>query len=318
MPSESPKVRQFKAINRPDRPLFYNAAFARQFPTTRWAIAIVLFALLVCQPGDFVSAQSPFGASADEVSPADISAWLQDIPLKTTRKGILPEETELYYRVLDYTQQVDPAELERAALAFLRERWQNSKYSERPFSEFPVFVDMYKHPEAYQGRPVIMHGHLQRSVVSPAGDNNLGINSLCEAWLFTDDSQSHPTVVVSTAFPPDLPVGEEPVDKVTAVGYIYRLYTYEARDAGRYAPLLLAKPVRWSPPAERGGDDQSWLGMVFGLFVMLFVASWLAVRWNEKVRKATGRSYGRELPPEIVSPQESRSEVKFPRDHTGR
>nr|ADY59627.1 hypothetical protein Plabr_2023 [Rubinisphaera brasiliensis DSM 5305] len=279
---------------------------------SRWALVIAAVCVWFSSSQTAMAFQG-FGPAVSDVSPSDISAWLQDIPLKTTRKGILPEETELYYRVLEYTQSVDPAELEKAAIEFMRERWKGSKYSHLPFAEFPVFVDMYQHPEAYQGRPVVMRGHLQRSVVSPAGDNGYGIQSLCEGWLFTDDSQSNPTVVVSTSFPPDLPVGEEPVDKVTAVGYIYRLYTYEARDAGRFAPLMMAKPIRWTPPAAQD-DNSSWGGLILGFLAMLAISGWVAVRWNERIPKPNGQRPGRELPAEIVSPEASRSEVKYPRD----
>ena len=245
------------------------------------------------------------------VSVETIQPWLAEIPLKTRRGGILPEEAELYYQVLGYVRDVDSAALKQAARNFLQERWRQSKYRSKPFEKFPVYVDLYQHPEEYQGRPVTMTGHLQRSVASPAGENLFAIDQICEAWLFTEDSQANPTVVVTTHFPENFPIGEQTVDRVTVTGYIYRMYTYEARDTGRFAPLLLAQKIEWIPPEELGANDRSWIWMMLGLLVMLLVALLLGAAWTRRTRQQPS-FVSRELPGEIISSPEARSEVKRP------
>lgn len=231
--------------------------------------------------------ESPFGIAPEQaVSVENLAPWLTDIPLKTRRTGFLPEENEIYYRVLGYASSANPEQVKIAANEFLKERWKQSKYSKRPFEEFPVYVDMYLDPEAYQGRPVIMSGHLQRTVISDAGKNEHGVDQLCEAWLYTDDSQSNPTVVLSTSFPEGMPIGEQAIDHVTVTGYIYRMYTYEARDTGRFAPVLMANHIQWTPPQAKNSSDYSLLQIIFifGLLlgVSLFIALMLQQRWLVK------------------------------------
>lgn len=260
------------------------------------------------QPPAILSDQQPEGRVAN---PDDISAWLEDIPLKTRRSGILPEETELYYQVLAHVRDMDSVQLKQSARKFMEERWQNSRYHQLPFEKFPVFVDMYQNPELYKGRPVTMRGHLQRTVYSPAGENEFGIDKIAEAWLFTEDSQTNPTVVLTTTLPPNFPVGEHVVDRVVVTGYIYRMYTYQARDAGRFAPMLMAHSIEWTPPAEVGKNDHSWVWIIFGGIVLLLGASLIGTFWA-LLAKARNASFQQNLPRDIVSLPDARSEVKFP------
>ncbi|MCA8988140.1 MAG: hypothetical protein KDA78_10885 [Planctomycetaceae bacterium] len=248
---------------------------------------------------------SPFGAASPmppdppaRVTYDSIQPWLTEIPLKTARPGIQPEEGELYYRLLAFVRDADPVEIQKAADRFLKERHEKSKSKNRPLKDFPVFVDLYQHPEDYQGRPVTMRGHVQRAVVSKAGKNEDGVEQLCELWLFTDDSQTNPTVVMSTKLPPGFPVGEQTTDQVSVTGYVYRLYTYEARDTGRFAPLLMASSIQWTPAAKRESGGVGWglliLGTAAMLFVSLIIASIFHENWMNQ-REQERRSLNGEL-----------------------
>jgi hypothetical protein len=123
-------------------------------------------------------------------------------------RGIRAGESAAYYRVLDHARRVDPETLRRAAARFLaaRQKASGSAAVRRlPVEEFPVFVDLYENvrrPEVYLGKPVTLRGHLRKLVEMPAGENPYGIQTLYEAWLFTSDSQQHPTVLVMTSVPP--------------------------------------------------------------------------------------------------------------------
>ncbi len=253
--------------------------------------AMLLPLVVICAVGFHVemgwTQESPFGiAPTQAVSVENLKPWLTEIPLKTRRTGFLPEENEIYYRVLGYASSANPDEVKAAATEFLKQRWKQSRYSHLPFDQFPVYVDMYLNPDAYQGRPVIMSGHLQRTVISDSGKNEQGVDQLCEAWLYTDDSQSNPTVVLSTRFPEGLPIGEQAIDHVTVTGYIYRMYTYEARDTGRFAPVLMANHIHLTPRQANKSSDYSLLQMIFNfgllLGVSLFIALMLQQRWLVK------------------------------------
>jgi len=273
------------------------------FRSLRLCLALILGVCLSTLPAVALFGQSPFDSPPPSASPfgtpagqneppaqmgvpgvsvSDISPWLRDVPIKTSRAGFLPEENELYYRVLAYARTADPQAVREAAQEFLRQRREQSKYKHLPLDKFPVYVDMYLDPEAYQGRPVVMTGHIQRAVVSEAGKNDFAIEKLCETWLFTDDSQANPTVVLSTDLPEGFPVGEQAVDHVTVTGYIYRMYTYEARDTGRFAPVLMANRIDWKSPAA-AGPDYSWVTILLigiGLAIFsLFIALTLHQQW---------------------------------------
>jgi len=252
-------------------------------------------------------------AAASLIHPGDVRPWLEHTPLRIARFGILPEESELYFQLLAYVRDLPPGELKQAAQEFMRERWQNSRHRGRSFQKFPIFEDLYLHPQEYQGRPITLTGHVQRSVVSRAGENEFGIENLIEVWLFTEDSQQHPTVVLTTSLPPDFPTGEQTVDRVTVTGYLFRMYNYKARDQGRYAPLVMAQRLEWLPPEQLGARDYSWIWMIFAGCVLIFVASLLAVYLNARSHSARKRHPMGELPSEIYSAPEDRSEVKLPK-----
>ena len=248
-----------------------------------------------------------------QVTPDNISAWLKDVPLKIRRRGILPEEAETYYQVLGYARDVDTNRIKEAANRFLKERWKQSKSQKRPFEKFPVYVDIYQHPELYQGRPVIMSGHVQRTVKSNASKNDFGIETICEAWLYTEDSQSNPTVVISTNFPEGFPIGEQAIDHVTVTGYIYRMYTYDARDTRRFAPLLIAHEIKWTPisdAAQKSSQLRGILILLLGILacgILLGIVFLVVHRKKEHTRKNVATMLEEISPPtfEIENDHES-------------
>lgn len=273
------------------QPLYRRGIFSGQSPAhgrCRYIhrFAIALSCCLLYGLGNFVQAEEKNEVTASvQVTPENIKPWLRDVPLKIRRTGILPEEAETYYRVLAYARDVDTKGVKEAARAFLEQRWEHSKWQNRPLDKFPVYVDIYLHPEAYQGRPVIMKGHVQRTVRSKASRNDFEIEKICEAWLYTEDSQSNPTVVVATEFPEGFPIGEKAIDHVTVTGYIYRMYTYNARDTRRFAPLLVAHEIRWTPPSESARSSSQFWGIIIllmGIFVSGSLLGILFLRIHQK------------------------------------
>ncbi len=244
-----------------------------------------------------------------QVTPDNLSPWLTDVPLKIRRKGILPEETETYYQILGYARDVDTNQINKAAHSFLLNRWKESKFQKRPFEKFPVYVDIYLHPELYKGYPVTMSGHIQRTVKSNATANDFGIDSICEAWLYTEDSQANPTVVISTDFPEGFPIGEQVIDHVTVTGYFYRMYTYDARDTRRFAPLLIAHEIKWEPISEANQKSNQLRGiltLIFGVIIsgVLLGSLFLVIHRNRERSRKNVSQILTELPqPEFEMPE---------------
>tara|TARA_B100000029_G_scaffold307067_1_gene299878 strand:- start:1650 stop:2519 length:870 start_codon:yes stop_codon:yes gene_type:complete len=210
-------------------------------------------------------------------------------------RGIRPGESELYYEVLDHARKVDPLVLRRAAEAFLSERQvasRNPATRRLPLSEFPVFVDLYnnvKTPEVYLGRPVLMRGHIRKLVEMPAGENDHGLETLYEAWLFTADSQQHPTVVICSSVPGELleAVREQKranrpilINGVVTCGYFFKMYGYPAGDAYRFAPLVLGDSLQWTPPRSSGFDRSLPWALGIGLLVFGTPIGWFV--WKSR------------------------------------
>jgi hypothetical protein len=175
---------------------------------------------------------------------------------------------------------------------FLLERRQElPELQEHPDREFPIFVDLFKNPDRYHGKPVTLQGHVRKLSAMPAGENEFDFETLYEAWLFTNDSQSNPAVVVSASIPQGMPLGDDLVEQVSVTGYFFKMYAYPARDTTRVAPLLLAQRLRWHPLESTGDRTQAptFLYIIVAVFLaglVLFV--WRTGRHDRKLREFRG------------------------------
>jgi len=124
------------------------------------------------------------------------------------------------------------------------------EYQQQP-EKFPLFVDIFQHPDRWQGHLVTLRGHVRR-VTSHEGDPALFKGQpLHELWLFTDDSQHNPTVIVTPSLPDEFPRNADIVDSVTVTGCLFKMYVYRSQDENRIAPLLLAGRIEWNPTNEQ-------------------------------------------------------------------
>ena len=116
---------------------------------------------------------------------------------------------------------------------------------------FQTYVDLFTNSDAWQGQLVTLKGHV-RHVVSYAGDSTMFDGQpLHELWLFTDDSQNNPAVIVTPDLPPGFPVNAEVIDRVSVTGCFFKRYVYGSQDNRRIAPLLLAGRIRWEPTLDQ-------------------------------------------------------------------
>ena len=228
-------------------------------------------------PGDSDAPTPPQPAAASEVSPPLIPPGQFPLDFIQDRTDLVgTADVECYYGLLDYARHVAPAVLREAANEFREERWSQSEFRDWPLDEFPLYYDLTRHPEAYRGKPVSLYGHLRlHHVDHPV--NSYGLDPVHVAYLYTDDSQHHPTRIVFTENPDGIPVGEDVVNGISVTGYFLKLYLYSDRgEKGRYMPLLLAREVRWSRPGGRGLSTEMQLvmaaviiGIVFGLVMFI-------------------------------------------------
>ena len=193
------------------------------------------------------------------------------------------QERDAYFEILKRARDSSYRKQQACAAKHLAARRKElPQYRDRPIQEFPVFVDLFSNPERYHGKLVTLRGHVRKLDSYPAGTNSVELTTLFEAWLFTEDSQSNPAVIVCTEVPEGMPRGEDMVEAATVTGYFFKLYGYDARDTKRVAPLLLAQRIEWQPAVKTGWSRTAsrflYAGVAAVLVGMLLVFRWVGGR----------------------------------------
>lgn len=187
------------------------------------------------------------------VIPDEVLAPVRRLGFKPRIAGFQPDERDPYYAVIQKVRQLDLSTMKKAASDFRRQRQAeafNGKYKDRPAYDFPDFVDLYDAPDLYHGKLITLHGHLRKLSSFSPDENPYGIEGqLWEGWLYDSHGQNHPAVIISTERDDSIDIGTEiVVDHVSVTGYFFKNYGFEAQDAFRFAPMLIAKKIEHRPP----------------------------------------------------------------------
>lgn len=245
----------------------------------RAQLLVIWLAALLPQHSYAADEESPMPKNAKKQTSSSLVDLRTEIrkstTLKSTTDGVTFEEREVYYETLGRLSETPQKLLNEQSQSNLNARWQESRFKNNPYAEFPVYVDLFQNPENYHGELVTFRGHVQRVVKTPAGENDFGISELYEIWMFTEDSQSNPAVIVTPTIPDALPVGDEITDHIKVTGIFFKFYTYNAQDTKRFAPLILAGNIQLRDPtksSEEGRSENLQLYLLFiGQFVLLLV-----------------------------------------------
>ncbi|WP_339731307.1 hypothetical protein [uncultured Gimesia sp.] len=253
------------------------------------ALATIFCALALIPTRADESSEDPFKPFPDQLAPSLFNEVEDKYEF-----GIRAEEKTLYYYVLKHLRETSLEEQKQAAQFNLQQRRSELKtFKENPKLKLPVFPDIFKNSNRYKGRLVTLTGRVRKLIHYPAEKNDYGIKTLYEAWLFTDDSQQNPTVVICTEVPPELkdglPQGTDVIDHVTVTGYLFKMYVYNAQDTTRVAPLILTGQLEWTPQIvdERGSQlfSQILAGSLIILIVGVAFAMWKASQKDKQFRE---------------------------------
>lgn len=208
-----------------------------------------------------------------------------EVLLRDRSEGVHFEERAAYYETLGRLKQKSQKALNKQARDFLNNRWKSSPFSNKSFQEFPRYVDLFKNPETYHGEVITLRGHAQRVVKTPAGENDFGIEHLYEVWMYTEDSQSNPAVVITPEIPDDVKVGDEITDFISVTGIFFKFYTYDAQDTKRFAPMILAARLTRqtgtdSTPENAARNRRTTLMFVIPLLFLLVIACFAGYFWG--------------------------------------
>lgn len=148
------------------------------------------------------------------------------------------------------TGNIDASKYEQKAASLKRRLQQRldryTRYRTNP-EQFPTYVDLFQNPEAWQGRMVTLQGHVRHAVSYDADPAMAPGEKLHELWLFTQDSQHTPAVIITPELPADFPIDADSIDQVTVTGCFFKRYVYTGQAERRIAPLILAGRIQWSP-----------------------------------------------------------------------
>ncbi|MDB5348668.1 MAG: hypothetical protein JWP89_7045 [Schlesneria sp.] len=234
-------------------------------------------------------AQQPTTLNGGEtVNPVFLDSILDYSP------GIRFEERDAYFRMLELAWQTPLSKQEEFAQNFAEARRQsNPQYARRKPDQFPVVVDLYQHPEDYRGRPVSIRGTMRALTKIDPGKNNREIGEAYEGWIFTDDSQGNPVVVVFLSKPEGLKVGGDLTEEVRLTGYFMKMYGYQSQEKARKAPLIMAGAVEWRKGPEPWKAQPLGAEVYLGITMIVFLLGF--VWWQGNRREMTSALHQRDV-----------------------
>ncbi len=178
--------------------------------------------------------------------------------LPLTSFGVRDVERDAYYALAQKARELPLNTLHRAAdewRAARRTLPEHRRYVRLSDDKFPLFADLFRSPVAYHGKLVTLRGHVRRLDEMPADENPYGIEKLYQVWLFDEHSQSNPTVIVCTSIDARLkPESETLINHCRATGYFFKNMAYDGQRDLRFAPLLIAQKLEYSPPEDAGSS----------------------------------------------------------------
>ena len=104
---------------------------------------------------------------------------------------------------------------------------------------------MFRQPNQYRGRLVTVSGVVHRANRVELLPNDYGIKQYYQVWLWPSDNPSAPIVVYCLRLPQGFPTGMELAEQAEVTGYFFKRWAYQANDALRTAPELLARTLQW-------------------------------------------------------------------------
>lgn len=147
-------------------------------------------------------------------------------------------------------------------------------------------ADLLRNPKRYRGLPLRLEGYAHQVFAHDDEDKDVVPGGrLYEVWFRSDehDQRLYPCTLWVENVPKTLPGGRGLEERVAFEGYFFRLLSYTAGDAARFAPMLVGRiahrPGESAAPRPRS-ESRLWIFLPLGLLVV-----YLSVRMAFAVRK---------------------------------
>jgi hypothetical protein len=148
------------------------------------------------------------------------------------------------------------------------------------------FTELHGQPRSFRGRLVRFAGTVRRVEWIEATANEYNIAGYWQAWVEPQGGPPSPVVVYFQQLPEGFPSGLDLYEPVEVVGYFFKRWAYQATDAIRTAPLLVAlEPIPIT--SDRGPSPMMplqavMMSLIFGLVAVTGLALWLANRGRRR------------------------------------
>ena len=251
------------------------------------------------------------GQQAASVSQREYdTAYQPTLPAKradaVTIKSNIPPRDDLMQRYFpgvigDYLRRVEDNRThqhpEEAAAWF--NLWQVLDQSEErfiePASRGPAtFGELFEQPDIFRGQLVTIEGIARRAeYVKAAKNNRAQIEGYYRMVLRLRGGPNRPVFLYTLQIPEHFPLGDSIEAPIEATAFFYKNWLYEANELSWIAPVLLAKNIRWQPPAATQPPITLAVGVILTVVLALVsvgVAWWLiqqssrVVKNPEKIR----------------------------------
>lgn len=147
------------------------------------------------------------------------------------------------------------------------------------------FAQLFEQPRSFRGRRVRFSGRIRRLQVVDSPENDAGIERTWQAWVEPAGGPPSPIVVYFLDVPDGMPLGPRVDVPVIVEGVFFKRWAYQASDAIRLAPLVMAAtPVR-PPRIESGRGESALVGWALVSIVAMFVVTWFAIRSASRGRR---------------------------------
>lgn len=147
-----------------------------------------------------------------------------------------------------------------------------------PPSRRVSFAQLFEQPDSFRGRRVRFEGTIRRlqEVASPA--NDAGVERTWQAWVEPAGGPPTPIVVYFLDIPEGTPTGMRVDVPVVVEGVFFKRWAYQASDAIRLAPLVMAVSPRPAPRIETGRGTSPLAGWALLSMVCLVAVTAAALR----------------------------------------
>jgi hypothetical protein len=140
------------------------------------------------------------------------------------------------------------------------------------------FAQLFEQPDSFRGRRVRFEGTIRRLQEVASPPNDAGIERTWQAWVEPAGGPPTPIVVYFLALPEGMATGMRVDIPAVVEGVFFKRWAYQASDAIRLAPLVMAVSPRPAPRIESGRGTSPLVGWALISIVCLVGVTAAALR----------------------------------------